>query len=396
MGVLIAYFSVRWTMQDEADRFAARAMTPHGFGSQVCVQRFPRPPTAPAARSRYPNAARPSSALPTSACVAAARPPSAAVLPKSHVSVAVPRSAVLNDFFHARLDEERRVFGVKLSQAEARHEAAAREVQRLRLELAQASSPRERKRSDEMAVALREARGRRVEDIWRKMQGVTRERDEARNDAYAAALESERLRIDNALLRAEVARRSAAPTAKQAPAATATTAAWQDGASWFLSGVMGGSGTGKNSTLGIAMESQDYRGRMHAAIVAVDPSAVLIDPLDIGAKRAATYYPPGTPTALMWKDDTQVRDTLEEAVSAAAASDVVVSYLPTASMGSALELHAARAAGRLVVVIAPGGSMATNWVVRAYAHKVLESIEEFAEWLASTAPTSTRHGDVES
>ena len=52
-------------------------------------------------------------------------------------------------------------------------------------------------------------------------------------------------------------------------------------------------------------------------------------------------------------------------------------------MGSAVEIYAARAAGRTVLAIAPG-SMAQNWVIRSYADRVFASIDELRAWLADS------------
>ena len=152
------------------------------------------------------------------------------------------------------------------------------------------------------------------------------------------------------------------------------------GAAYFLSGVMGGSGGGASTELGIAMEDQDYRGRIRHAILAADSAATIVDPLDMGKERAAQLYPHGTPEQEMWADDFDVRDMFRDVVAAAASADVVVSYLPTASMGSAVELHAAHAAGRVVLCVAPG-SMRGNWVVRAYSARVFDDIPSLAEYL---------------
>ena len=145
---------------------------------------------------------------------------------------------------------------------------------------------------------------------------------------------------------------------------------------------MGGNGAGSSAALGLAMESQDYRGRLREAIHAADATAEIVDPLKLGEKRAAQLYAPGTPTEDMWRDDRDVREMLAYVVEAAAKADVVICYLPCASMGSALELNAARGAGRSILVIAPGGSMRTNWVVRSYADAIFDDIAHLSMWLA--------------
>lgn len=159
------------------------------------------------------------------------------------------------------------------------------------------------------------------------------------------------------------------------------------GSSFFLSGVMCGGGTGTSSALGLSMEiPQDYRAELRNAITAADASAQIIDPLVLGEERAAQLFPPGTPREAIWADDRDVRAMLAFAVEAAASADVVVSFLPSASMGSALELHEARRAGRLIAVIAPGGVMRENWVVRSYSDVIFEDISQLSAWLARGEP----------
>ena len=155
-----------------------------------------------------------------------------------------------------------------------------------------------------------------------------------------------------------------------------------DGASYFLSGVMGGSGTGTAKLAGVTVESQDYRASIRAAVLAADSTACVIDPAEVVKLRAAELHVDGTPELGFWKDDACVRTMFGEVVALAAQSEVVISYLPRASMGSAVELHAAREAGRLVVVVAPNEQMRANWVVRAYAHFVFDDIASLGQWLA--------------
>ena len=159
-----------------------------------------------------------------------------------------------------------------------------------------------------------------------------------------------------------------------------TPAMLERGSTYFLSGVMGGSGGGGASLAGVAVESQDYRACMRAAILAADSTAVVIDPAEIVEKRARELHPPGTPESQFFTSDETIRTMFGECVSLAAKSDVVISYLPVASMGSACELHEARAAGRLVLVIAEG-KMSGNWVVRSYADQVLDDIPALGRWI---------------
>ena len=157
------------------------------------------------------------------------------------------------------------------------------------------------------------------------------------------------------------------------------------GASYFLSGVMGGSGSGSSSALGITMEPQDYRAEITAAIRAADATAVVIDPLVMGAERAASLRRRGSgaeaPSAAdPWAERSNVKRMFADVVAAAADADVVVSYLPVASMGSAVELHEAHKASRTIIcIVSP--KMSTNWVVRSYADVTVASIGELGALL---------------
>jgi hypothetical protein len=152
------------------------------------------------------------------------------------------------------------------------------------------------------------------------------------------------------------------------------------GSKYFLSGVMQGKkadGAGVEGTV-----NQDYRAQMSDAIISADSTATVVEPWDLVGAVCKEMYPEGTPQSDMFKDDAHVRRAFGVCVDAAAASDVVISYLPEASMGSAVELHAARQNGRVILAVAPG-SMAGNWVVRSYADETFNSIEDLSGWLAS-------------
>ncbi|MBI5726126.1 MAG: hypothetical protein HZA50_19355 [Planctomycetes bacterium] len=77
---------------------------------------------------------------------------------------------------------------------------------------------------------------------------------------------------------------------------------------------------------------------------------------------------------------TEIAGTLEEGNRMAAASDVLVAYLPSASMGTAIEMYEAWRGGAIVLAITP---MAANWVVRAYSHKIFPDLPAFEKFLAS-------------
>ena len=157
------------------------------------------------------------------------------------------------------------------------------------------------------------------------------------------------------------------------------------GCSYFLSGVMQGrkaEGEGVEGTV-----SQDYRQHMKDAILAADAGAAVVEPWDLVGAECERLYPKGTPQAEMFKENADVRHCFGVCVEAAVKADVVVSYLPEASMGSAVEIYAAKGAGRTILCVAPG-RMAQNWVVRSYADHVFEDIPALRRWLIAAAASS--------
>ncbi len=76
----------------------------------------------------------------------------------------------------------------------------------------------------------------------------------------------------------------------------------------------------------------------------------------------------------------RIRETMDEGNGIAARCDLLIAYVPSASMGTALEMYLAAKNGAAVVSISP---LTTNWVIRAYSDNLLESIEEFESFAAS-------------
>ncbi len=76
----------------------------------------------------------------------------------------------------------------------------------------------------------------------------------------------------------------------------------------------------------------------------------------------------------------KIRATFEDGVTRARNADILVAYLPSASMGTAIEMYEAWQAGALVLTVTP---MAANWVIRLYSHKIFRDIDGFVEYLRS-------------
>ncbi len=140
----------------------------------------------------------------------------------------------------------------------------------------------------------------------------------------------------------------------------------------FLAGIMQGS----NADDGV--HAQDYRRVLASALNARLPGVQVFDPW-------AVY--PDSPS---YPDD-RVRTVLVANVQEAASCDLVIAYLPQASMGTALEMWEAWRAGVPVIAITP---LAANWVVRTCAAQRFSTLEEFIEALQAgdlaglTAPVS--------
>jgi len=75
----------------------------------------------------------------------------------------------------------------------------------------------------------------------------------------------------------------------------------------------------------------------------------------------------------------EIRATLAEGDARCAGSDLVICWLPQASMGTAIEMYLAHKAGALVLAITP---MAPNWVIRAYADFILPDLPALEAFLA--------------
>jgi hypothetical protein len=128
----------------------------------------------------------------------------------------------------------------------------------------------------------------------------------------------------------------------------------------FIAGVMQASNTGKD------LLDQGYRSTIAAAIHSRWPDVEIVDPL---------LLHPNSPEY----DDAGARRTLFAMAELAAQSDLVITYLPVASMGTALEMYRAEQAGVPVITISP---MVTNWVVRVLSNRIYPDLDAFFAALA--------------
>ncbi len=128
----------------------------------------------------------------------------------------------------------------------------------------------------------------------------------------------------------------------------------------FIGGIMQGSRQDRY------IDDQDYRRIIAEAILEHYPQVEILDPNEL--------HPEGVDY-----DDVMAKKTLLEMADLAGRADLVVAYLPWASMGTALEMCYAFQGGVPIVSISP---MAANWVVKHLSDLVLPDLDAFRAWLA--------------
>jgi nucleoside 2-deoxyribosyltransferase len=128
----------------------------------------------------------------------------------------------------------------------------------------------------------------------------------------------------------------------------------------FLSGIIQGSRRGKN------IHAQTYRDVLKDLLHRYAPDAEIICPIDLH------------PNSVDYDDD-QARATFIDMVRLAQESDLVIAYLPEASMGTAVEMWEAHRRGVPVLTISP---LAENWVVKLASRKIFPTVAAFEAFLA--------------
>ncbi len=127
----------------------------------------------------------------------------------------------------------------------------------------------------------------------------------------------------------------------------------------FIAGIMQGSRLDKD------VEDQGYRERIAAAIRARAPEADILDPWSLH---------PESPSY----DDERGKQVYLSLNEAAATADVLVAYVPQASMGTAIEIWQAYQAGAQIYTISP---LADNWVVKFLSDRVFATLDEFIQFV---------------
>lgn len=130
----------------------------------------------------------------------------------------------------------------------------------------------------------------------------------------------------------------------------------------YLSGVMQGSIKGQG------IQGQGYRQTIRDAVKINHPDAVIFDPFSAFPGSVAF-------------DDLRAKQTLFAMADEAASADVLIAYLPEASMGTALEMTRAHDNGKLIITIS---TLQKNWFILAISTKIFFSLDEFCAWMGRT------------
>ncbi len=129
----------------------------------------------------------------------------------------------------------------------------------------------------------------------------------------------------------------------------------------FLAGIIQGS---------IAEErihEQDYRSRLKRTLQDALPDAEVFCPIENHPNSLGYSFSKG-------------RDVFMFLMSKAAETDLLLAFVPEASMGTAIEMWEAFNRGKLVVAISP---LEKNWAVKFLSHKLCTTLEEFEEFARS-------------
>jgi hypothetical protein len=123
----------------------------------------------------------------------------------------------------------------------------------------------------------------------------------------------------------------------------------------FIAGIMQG------SHAKAAIHSQDYRARIDSLLRIAFPAAEIYDPR--ANHKKSLGYKEATGREVFFGHNLMCREV-----------DVLLAYLPEASMGTAIEMWEAYQHGAAVVSISP---LKHNWAVKFLSHVLYEDLEQF-------------------
>ena len=135
----------------------------------------------------------------------------------------------------------------------------------------------------------------------------------------------------------------------------------EPGLRFFIAGIMQG------SHCEAKMHDQDYRGHLKQLLLGHFPDAQVYDPLADHSK--SLYYGKQKGRDVFFEHNRVCQDV-----------DVLVAFVPQASMGTAIEMWEAYTHGAVVITISP---LAVNWAVRFLSHLLFEDVAGLERSLAS-------------
>ncbi len=136
----------------------------------------------------------------------------------------------------------------------------------------------------------------------------------------------------------------------------------------FIAGIMQGSRADKE------IDAQDYRQEIAQILQNHVPHVQVVDPLALHPD-SVSYGPE------------QAKQTLLELVALAGQVDVLIAYVPSASMGTAIEMWHAHRGNAQVYTISP---LTDNWVVRSLSDRVFPDITAFVAFVANGGLNETK------
>ena len=128
----------------------------------------------------------------------------------------------------------------------------------------------------------------------------------------------------------------------------------------FIAGIMQGSRTDKG------IDDQDYRRELAQILQNHIDRVEIIDPITLHPE-SVDYSPE------------QAKQTLLELLALAGQVDVLIAFVPTASMGTALEMWHAYQGNARVYTISP---LTSNWVVQSFSERIFSDVAAFTTFVA--------------
>jgi nucleoside 2-deoxyribosyltransferase len=129
----------------------------------------------------------------------------------------------------------------------------------------------------------------------------------------------------------------------------------------FFGGIIQGSNKGSD------VHGQDYRHEIKLLIRQYYSDIRIFDPVE-GHESSIDY------------DDDMAKQTFYKNLSELHSSDLVIAYLPQASMGTAIEMWEAYNRRIPIISISP---MTTNWIIRFVSDKNFETVADFESFMRS-------------